>query len=139
MIAHPAVAIDDENGRPSDAALFFRVVNVPLLHDAPLRITQDRKWQVQLLAHRFGFPGRVNRDCRDVRTCRANFAVVLTVIRQLAETEGSPVTAKENKDDGTLRSQIRQPPQRADGVRQLEVGRDFSGVGQFGAQHGDTL
>lgn len=131
MIAHPAVAIDDENGRPSDAALFFRVVNVPLLHDAPLRITQDRKWQVQLLAHRFGFPGRVNRDCRDARTCRANFAVVLTVIRQLAETEGSPVTAKENKDDGTLQNELRQAPQGARRIGQLELGRNLSVLWNF--------
>jgi len=107
-----------------------------LLHDAPLHIRQNWEGQVQFLAHRFGFVGRVNRDRRDARARRANFTVVVAVIRQLAEAEGSPVTAKENKDDGPLQNELRQTAQGARRIGQLEVGCDFSHVWQFGGQHG---
>jgi len=42
------------NGRPSDPALLFRVVNILSLNDAPLHIRQVWEGQVQLPAHRFG-------------------------------------------------------------------------------------
>lgn len=102
MVAYAAVTIDDKDCWLGNSAFLSCVVNIPLLHDAPLRISEDWKWQPQLLAHGFGFCGRVNRDCRDAGARRANFFIVFAVIRQLAEAEGSPVTAKENKRESTV-------------------------------------
>jgi hypothetical protein len=137
VVAHGAVTIDDENGWSCDAALFACVVNIPLLHDTAFRVTQDWKWQPQLLAHCFGFFEPVDRDGSDARARRANFAVLLAVIRQLAEAEGSPVPAKEDKHHWTLRDQVRQSVRGSNRIRQLELRRDFSRLWDFGGWHGE--
>jgi len=49
------------------------------------------------------------------------------------------VASKENKDDGPLQNKLRQAAQGARRIGQLELGRNLSGVWQFGVQHRDIL
>ena len=103
-VSHGAVAIDDENGRFCDAALFACVVNIPLLYYASFRVAQNRKRQLKLLPYRLRFLRWIDGNRNEVRAGRANFFIVLPVFRQLAEAERSPVTAIKQENERTAGS-----------------------------------
>ena len=89
--SYRAIPIDDENGRLRDAAFLASIINIPLLDHAPLRVGKDRKRQLKFSPDCFRFLGWINRNCDEVGTGRANFAIVLPVLRQLAKTKRSPM------------------------------------------------
>lgn len=83
-VANGAITIDDEDGRLGDAAILPRVVDIPILNDAPLGVAQNRKREPQLAPQCFRFRGRIDGYGRDTGPRRVDFCVVVAVIRQLA-------------------------------------------------------
>jgi hypothetical protein len=70
------------------------------------RVGQNQKGQSQVKPQGLRFFGRIHRNRNDVRAGCANLRIVLTVIRQLAEAERSPVTAVEQQHQGAVRGQF---------------------------------
>jgi hypothetical protein len=103
-VAHGAIAVDDEDGRLRDAALLPRVVDIPLLNDAPFGVAQNRKREPQLAPHCFRFRGRIDGYGRDAGPGRGDFCVVVAVIRQLAEAKRSPIAAIEEQHERPVRN-----------------------------------
>lgn len=121
-----ASGIEDENRRFGDAAFLPGIVNVPVLDNATSCVAQDAEGQAQFAPHGFGFFGRVDGDRGEICAARANFLIAAAVIRQLAETEGSPMASIEKEDKRATGGQLGKAPRRARGIRQLEFRRNRS-------------
>jgi hypothetical protein len=115
----PITMIDDEERRLGDASPLLRIVDAPILDHPPLGITQDRKGQPQLAPQSFRFFWRIDGYSHHVGPGRADFRVMIAVIRQLAETEWSPSSAIEKKHQAASRNEVRQPAWRLRGIGQL--------------------
>ncbi len=106
-VADSTILTDNKDGGFGDAAFLARIVDVPLLDDAPPGIAQDRKRQGQLLPQCLGSIWRIDgRGYKRGASC-TNLVVTLAVIRQLAEAEWSPIPAVEEQDYWTLCHQLR--------------------------------
>jgi hypothetical protein len=101
------IAIDDEHYRLGNAALFLGIINTPFLNHPPFCIAQNRKGELQLAPHCFGFDWRIDAHGHNVGPGRAYFLVMIAVIRQLAKTEWSPIAAIEDKRQTASRNQFR--------------------------------
>lgn len=121
-----ASGIEDENRRFGNAAFLLGVVNVPLLDNATICVAQDAEGQAQFAPHGFGFVGRVDGDRDEICAARTNFLIVVAIIRQLAETEGSPMAPIEKEDKRATGGQFGEAPRRARGIGQLEFRRNRS-------------
>ena len=82
-------------------------VDAPVPNDATFRIAQNRKRQRELTPQGLRFVGRIHRDSHYARARRPDFQVVLSVVRQLAEAERSPITAIEEYHQAAVRDQLR--------------------------------
>jgi len=96
--SYSAVRTDDKDRRFRDTTPLARIVDIPLPDQAPLCVTQDRKWQRELFPQDFRLFRRIRGNGDEFSTGRANFIVVVAVIRQLANTKRSPATAIEEQD-----------------------------------------
>ncbi len=94
-VTHDPVLIDNEDCRLSDTAFLACIADIPILDDAPLRIAQNRKRQRKLSTHALGRCRRIYRDGYYACGRRPDFRVVVSVVRQLAEAERSPIAAIE--------------------------------------------
>lgn len=121
-----ASGIEDENRRFGNAAFLPGIVNVPVLDNATICVAQDREGQVQFAPHGFGFFGRVDGNRDEICAARTNFLIAAAVIRQLAETEGSPMASIEKEDKRATGGQLGKVPQHAHGIGQLEIRRNRS-------------
>ena len=101
------IAIDDEYYRLGNATLLLGIINTPILDHPPLGIAQNGKGQPQLAADCFGFDWRIDAHGHNVGPGRADFLVMIAVIRQLAKTEWSPIAAIEDKRQAASRNQFR--------------------------------
>lgn len=116
-----APRIQNEHRRLCNAAFFAGIVNAPLAHHDPLRITQNGKLQAELLPHRLRFFRPVYGNRRQPCARRANCRVKLLVLRQLAEAKWSPMPAIKEQDQRTGRAKFRQSPQRSSRIHQLKI------------------
>lgn len=98
-VAHCAIAVNDKDCRFGNPTLVPRIIDIPLLYHAPFCITQNRKRQVQLKAQLFRFFRRIHRNGHDTGPGGVEFMIMPAVIRQLAETERSPMSAIEEQHD----------------------------------------
>lgn len=121
-----ATWIEDENRRFGNAAFLPGIVNVPVLDYTTICVAQDGERQMQFAPHGFRFFGRVDGDRGEICAARTNFLIVVAVIRQLAETEGSPMASIEKKDKRAIGGQFGEAPRRARGIGQLEIRRNRS-------------
>jgi hypothetical protein len=96
-VANSAVGTDDEHGRFCNTAPLAGVVDVPFPNHAACCIAQDHERQPQVPPHRFGGLRRINRHGGKISAGGPDFVIVVAVIRQLAEAEGSPVAAIEEE------------------------------------------
>jgi hypothetical protein len=94
-VPHRALRIHEKDRRLGDAALLPWVVEIPGFDDAPLRIAQNRERQGQLEPQCLRLFRCIHRDRDEARPRRTDFLVVLAVVHQLAEAEGSPMAAIE--------------------------------------------
>ena len=115
------MAIDDENARLRNAAPLLGVVNIPFTNDSVLRVAQNRERQLQLPAKRFRALRRVDGNSDDLSAKRLNPVVIVTVVRQLAETERSPVAAIEDQHQRAPRVDTGKPLHRPRGIGQFEI------------------
>ena len=121
-----ASGIEDENRRFGNAAFLPGIVNVPVLDYTTICVAQDGERQMQFAPHGFRFFGRVDGDRGEICAARTNFLIVVAVIRQLAETEGSPMASIEKEDKRATGGQLGKAPRRARGIGQLEFRRNRS-------------
>lgn len=128
--ADAAIAINDENGRLGDAALFGFVEDAPFADDAALRIAEDREGQAQLPADTIGKPRRIHGDGDQISAGLANLRVEVAILRQLAEAEGSPETTIEKQDAGAGGDEAGEAARRSRGIRELEFGGEFADLGR---------
>jgi hypothetical protein len=78
------------------------------------------------VAKRRGFIWRINGNGNYVGASRADFFVVRSVVRQLAEAEGSPIAAVEKENERILRNQIGEPSRMPAGIEQLGIRSESS-------------
>ena len=71
----------------------------------------------------------VHGEGNDAQSERCQLGETVAVLRQLAETERSPVAAVEHQQERLLGAEIGEPAGRAGGVGECEVGRDIRDVG----------
>src|SRR5512146_67865 len=83
-------------------------------------IAKNRKRQRQLSPQRLRFIGCIDRNSYYARARRTDFRVVLSVIRQLAEAERSPIAAIEEQHQAPVRNHFRQLPWHSCRVWQFE-------------------
>lgn len=121
-----ASGIEDENRRFGNAAFLPGIVNVPVLDNATICVAQDGERQMQFAPNGFGFFGRVDGNRDEICAARTNFLIAAAVIRQLAETEGSPMASIEKEDKRATGGQLGKAPRRARGIGQLEFRRNRS-------------
>jgi len=115
--ANYAPGIQNEHRGLRDAALFARIVDAPLAHHRPLRITQNRERQSQLVAHSLRFFRRVHGNGDQLCARRANRRILLAIVRQLAEAERSPVATIKKQHQRTRRAKFRELPRRPGRIR----------------------
>jgi hypothetical protein len=96
-VANGTVGIDNEQGRLCDAAPLAGVVDVPFPNHPPRRVAQDHERQPQVPPHRFGRLRRIDRYADNISAGGPDFVIVVAIIRQLAEAEGSPMSAVEEE------------------------------------------
>jgi hypothetical protein len=92
-VAYPSVRLNDKDRGLGDAAPLLRVVEIPLANDAPLRIAQNRERQTQPASQGLRLFKRIYGDGHNARPGCADSLVMVAIVRQLAEAEGSPVAA----------------------------------------------
>lgn len=115
--------------------MFAGIVNVPIADDAALGIAQDRKGQIELAAHPFRFLLWIYGNSEDACSRRTNGVVVLTIIRQLAEAERSPVATIKKQYHRALSCECREPLQSSARIAQLEIGSNLADVGELAGSH----
>ena len=116
---HPA-GVKNEDGWLGDAAFLAGVVDAPLPNHATVGIAQDRKRQREVNPQRLRFVRSIHRHGHYACARRPDFQVVLSVVRQLAEAESSPIAAIEEQHQAAVRDQLRQPPRHSRRVWQFE-------------------
>ena len=92
-VTHDPVLINNEDRWLGDAAFLARIVDVPMPDDTPVRIAQNRKRQREVSAQGLRRFRCIYRDGYYARGRGPDFQVVLSVVRQLAEAERSPIAA----------------------------------------------
>ena len=99
---HEALAAQDEGCRVGDAALLLVVQeSVHLNHLAP-RVGEERKGKAELRDQRLRCDRLVDGQRDDTQAQRFEVGKAVTVLRQLTETERSPVAAIEDENVGAL-------------------------------------
>lgn len=121
-----ASGIEDENRRFGNAAFLLGIVDVPVLDYTTICVAQDGERQMQFAPNGFRFFGRVDGNRDEICAARTNFLIVVAVIRQLAETEGSPMASIEYEGKRATGGQLGKAPRRARGIGQLEFRRNRS-------------
>src|ERR1035441_5242732 len=119
-VTYHLAGVNNEDGWLGDAAFLAGVVDAPVPNDATFRIAQNRKRQREVNPQALLFVGCIHRDGHYARARRPDFQVVLSVVRQLAEAERSPITAIEEQHRAAVRDQLRQPPRHSCRVWQFE-------------------
>ena len=138
-VADDAVGIDDEHGRLRDAAPLAGVVDAPFPDDAAFRVAQNHERQPQVPPHCLGRLRRIDRHRHNISAAVPDFAVVVAVVRQLTEAEGSPVAAIEEERQRASGDQRRQALRRSWRVRQVEFRRNRSRHECLADRHGIIL
>jgi hypothetical protein len=109
--AERALSVDDEGPRKGDAAFLLRIVHAELAHDVTVGVAEDRKAQTELLSESArGFRG-IDGERHESDAERRELLVATFQLRQLAETERSPIPSIKNQ---YLRSR---------GAKRLELAR----------------
>jgi hypothetical protein len=119
-VTYHLAGVNNEDGWLGDAAFLAGVVDAPVPNDATFSIAQNRKRQREVNPQGLRFVGCIHRDSHYARARRPDFQVVLSVVRQLAEAERSPITAIEEQHQAAVRDQLRQPPRHSCRVSQFE-------------------
>ena len=96
--------IDDEYCRLGNATLLLGIIDAPIFDHLPFGIAQNRKRQPEFAPHSFGFDRWIDGYGHHIGPGRADFCVMIAVIRQLAETEWSPGAAIEKKHQTVSRN-----------------------------------
>ncbi len=123
--ADGSVGRKDEDSWFGDASFFTGIVDVPLAYHVTLGVRQDWKGKIQVAAHGLGLIRRIHRNGHHIRAGGAEGWIEIAIFHQLAETEGSPVPAIEEKHK---RSRSREPgeaPRNSGGIFKLEIRRGF--------------
>jgi len=92
----------------------------PVPNDTTFRIAQNRKRQREVNPRGPRFFGCIDRDSYDARARRPDFQVALSVVRQLANAESSPIAPIKEENQATVQDQLRQPVWHSYRVWQFE-------------------
>src|ERR1035441_8766701 len=130
-VTYHLAGVNNEDGWLGDAAFLAGVVDAPVPNDATLGIAQNRKRQTEVNPQGLRCVGCIHRDSHYARARRPDFQVALSVVRQLAEAERSPITAIEEQHQAAVRDQLRQPPRRSCRVWQFEFPCKFARDGNL--------
>src|SRR5487761_414430 len=114
--SHAALAVDYEDGGFSNPSHFPFVQDSPRRDQSPFGVTKDREWQAQIKPHIFGFSRLIDRDCGHVNSGEPDVLVLVAILRQLAETERSPMAAIKNEYARAARGQLGKPPLLPPGI-----------------------
>jgi hypothetical protein len=93
------IPAENKQSGNSDAAFFLPVIEIPFAHNLVFHIAKDRERNRIAAAHFFAAGGRVHRQRDQIRARDPEFLRVFAELRQLAETERSPVSAIKNQDE----------------------------------------
>ncbi len=89
-ITHRPISLNDKGRRLRNATLLPPVIYVPLLDDAAVRIAQYWERQIQFAPQCLRCLLNIYGDSGQAGPGRADFLVMIPVVRQLAEAEWSP-------------------------------------------------
>jgi hypothetical protein len=119
---HPLTAIDDEHGGSLSQA-GHPADHVVGIEDAVVSVGQYGKW-IRILTSELGDAfGLVGGDGNDLGTAGSELLDVLSQLRQVPLAEWSAEAPQEDKDDGSLGQELREPVASTGGIGKLKVRR----------------
>ncbi len=130
-----AIAIDYERRGKRNSAFLRPVEQAPALDHFTARIAQNRKGKLELAGDRFGTGAIIDRERDDFGAGIAQLRVTVSIIRQLAEAERSPMAAVEDQYDQSASGQLGQPARVSARVFEQEIRREIADGGSFLGVH----
>jgi hypothetical protein len=137
-ILNDAIRINHKHCRLGDPAVLPRIEDVPVTHNLPFRIAQNRERQRKLFAQGFGNFRWIHRHSHQARTRRLESEVVVAIIRQLAKAERSPTAAIEEQDQSPARNKNGKTLRGPRRIGEFELSSNFAANRKSGHQRHST-
>lgn len=119
--AHPQFAVDDERRGKSDIA-FAMIDEAPRRDRRARGVAQNMEGEIEVAFHSRSLIDPIHGNRDEVGARLTDFSILASIIRQLAETEGSPVPPVKNDHAEPARRELAEPARFSAGVGKRDIG-----------------